>query len=75
MTTTNADDLPIHGDLLEGAAAIAEFIWGDPDKRRKVYRLVNELPLFRMGPTIYGRKSTLLAHVAEKERRSRTAGR
>jgi hypothetical protein len=55
-------------DLLPGAAAIAEFLFGDRRKKRKVYHLQHQLPLFHMGATLCGRKSTLLSHMAEQER-------
>jgi hypothetical protein len=56
-------------DVLDGAEAIAEFLFGDRTKRRRVYDLVErrELPVFRLGSNIHARKSTLLAHIAEQE--------
>ena len=40
-------------DLLVGAAAISEYVFGTPDDRRKIYSLVGsgELPVFRLGAT------------------------
>jgi len=48
-------------DLLWGAAAIAVFLFGDPDKRRKVYHLHQQgrIGTFNVGPQICGRKSIL----------------
>jgi len=56
-------------DLLEGADAIAEFIYGDPGDRRKVYHLVQHgrFPAFRMGATVCARKSTILAWIKQQE--------
>ena len=61
-------------DLLEGAAAIAKFVFGnDTHKtRRRVYHLADlkrrdRLPVFRMGQQIFARKSTLLRWIAERE--------
>jgi hypothetical protein len=56
-------------DLLYGAAAIAEYLFGDRKKRRRVYHLnaTGRLPLGRMGEVLVGRKSTLTKHVAEGE--------
>src|SRR5690242_13947676 len=54
-------------DLLEGASAIARFVFGDETakSRRRVYNLADQkrddrLPVFRMGTQICARKSTLL---------------
>jgi hypothetical protein len=57
-------------DLLYGAAAIAEFLFGDKKKRRRIYHLhaTGQLPLGRMGEVLIGRKSTLISYVAEGER-------
>ena len=50
---------PLGDDLLIGAAAIAQFLFGTAKKRRKVYYLRDRLPLFYLGSEIAGRKSTL----------------
>ncbi len=57
-------------DLLEGAEEIALFMFGSSDKRRRVYHLAarSHLPLFRLGEVICGRRSTLLAWIAEQEK-------
>jgi hypothetical protein len=57
-------------DLLEGAAAIADFLFGDPKLRRRVYWLAEKqsLPVFRLGVTLCARPSTLRQWVAEQER-------
>jgi hypothetical protein len=62
------DDLA--NDLLFGADAIAEFLFGNREKRRRVYHLnaTGQLPLGKMGETLIGRKSTLIKHVAKGER-------
>jgi hypothetical protein len=41
----------IAGDMLYGAEAIAEFLFGDRKHRRRVYNLVDAkgLPVFRIG--------------------------
>ncbi|WP_439373167.1 DNA-binding protein [Bradyrhizobium sp. DASA03120] len=59
----------IADDLLEGAEEIARFMFGSPGKRRRVYHLAahSDLPLFRLGEVICGRRSTLLAWIAERE--------
>jgi hypothetical protein len=60
-------------DLLEGADLIAEFLYGDRSKRRKVYHLAsdakgkNKLPVFRMGSILHARKSTLISWIKAQE--------
>jgi hypothetical protein len=68
--TPDDDDLDLGDDLLSGADKIAEYLFKDPEKRRRVYHLneKNELPLFYMGATLCGRKSTLKKHIADAER-------
>jgi hypothetical protein len=66
----------IADDLLEGAEEIARFMFGSPGKRRRVYHLAarSDLPLFRLGEVICGRRSTLLAWIAEQEKTTRPRG-
>ena len=62
-------------DLLEGAEAIAEFLFcGRSDRergrnRRKVYYLAenSQIPFFRLGVILCGRKSVLLEFIASQE--------
>ena len=58
-------------DLLHGAGAIALFLFGDANKRRRVYYLASEtnlkLPIFRIGNVICARKSTLLEWIEWRE--------
>ena len=70
-TPSPAPDRPLAEDLLFGAAAIAEFIYGDKRKRRQVYHLVQSgsLPVFKMGNQVCARKSTVLLWVEEMEGR------
>ena len=60
------------GELLEGADEIAEFMFGDPRKRRKVYHLAenSKLPVFRLGSTLCARRSVLLSWIEDQERRA-----
>ena len=64
-------ELGLGGDLLCGADAIAEFLFGDPRQRRKVYYLTSEgrvqLPHFRLGTIICARKSTLVRSIEAAE--------
>ena len=48
-------------DLLRGAEEIAQFLYGDRE-RRKIYHLVatSNLPVFKLGSMICARKSVLL---------------
>lgn len=59
-------------DLLRGAAAIAEFLFGSPKHRRKVFHLVetSRLPTFKLGSMICARKSVLMAWIVEQETRN-----
>ena len=66
MESTKDD---IASDLLKGGGAIAEFVFGDKNERRRVYQLaeMGDLPLFRLGNIVCGRKSTIRRHLAEQE--------
>jgi len=58
----------IGSDLLSGAAEIAEFLYGDRNRKRHVYNLADRgVPLFRMGGEICGRRSVLANWIAEQE--------
>lgn len=58
-------------DLLRGADAIAQFVFGDAGQRRKVYYYASEakvkLPVFRMGNVICARKSRLIGWIEMQE--------
>jgi hypothetical protein len=55
-------DPRLSSDLLWGASQIAAELFGDPGRRRKVYSLKNELPLFRVRQTLCGFRSELRRH-------------
>jgi hypothetical protein len=63
------DDLS--DDILEGADAIAEFLFGSKESRRKVYYLAecSKLPIFRLGSVLCARKSVLLKFITGQENR------
>jgi hypothetical protein len=65
-------------DLLRGADAIAEFLFGDRSHRRKVYYLTGEatlrMPHFRLGAIICARKSTPLRWIEDHERQGAGSG-
>ena len=65
MPNTLADD------LLHGAEAIAEFLFGDRKARRKVYHLAetSNLPTFHLGGKVCARRSVLIAWIARQEKR------
>jgi hypothetical protein len=65
----------IGDDLLEGAEAIAEFVYGSDKERRKVYHLAQagRIPVFRMGNTICARKSVVMDWIRQQENEGRTA--
>jgi hypothetical protein len=59
-------------DLLHGADAIAEFVFGNVRHRRKVYYLataakIRRLPVFRMGSVLCARKSKLIEWIEQQE--------
>lgn len=56
-------------DLLCGADAIAEFLFGDRRQRRKVYYLAEttRFPVFRLGTRLCARRSVLLKWIAWQE--------
>ena len=62
-------------DILEGAGDIAAYIYGDREKRRKVYHAVSNggLPVFRIGGVISARRSTLLSWIADQEHKAAKA--
>jgi hypothetical protein len=65
-------DQTLGDDLLVGAAEIAQFLFNDPKKRRRVYHLVehSKLPVFWLGKIICGRKSTLRGFIVDQERQA-----
>ncbi len=67
----NDNDPRFSDDLLRGASAIAEFIFGDAGQRRKIFHLAatSQLPTFKMGSMICARKSILLDWIAKQEKR------
>lgn len=69
-TTPNTEKLA--DDLLEGAEQIADFVYGNPGKRRKIYHLAetSRFPIFRLGAVLCARKSKIEAWIAEQEKRA-----
>jgi hypothetical protein len=57
-------------DLILGGSALARFLFKDATKRRKVYHMHERglLPLFKVGPELAGRKSTLTRHIERVEK-------
>ena len=60
---------PLGDDLLIGAEKIAEYVFGDPKYRRRVYHMANQgqLPTFKFGAILCARRSTLRRHVEQRE--------
>ena len=56
-------------DLLRGAAAIAEFLYGDAEERRKVYALHEKraIPTFLLNNIIHARKSSIMRAIEAHE--------
>jgi predicted kinase len=59
-------------DLLRGASEIADFIFGDPNQRRKIYHLAetSRLPVFRLGSVLCARRSILIEWITSQEHRN-----
>jgi hypothetical protein len=68
MSQTDAD---FSKDLLRGADAIAAFLYGGSEQRRKIYHLAatSNLPVFKLGSMICARKSVLLKWIEDQESR------
>jgi len=66
-----AEQITLANDLLRGADAIAEFVFGSPKHKRKIYYLATEaklrIPVFRIGAVICARKSTLIDWIERQE--------
>ncbi len=64
-------DPKLADDLLRGADAIANFVFGSPEQRRKVYYYATDakfrMPVFRIGAIICARKSTLMQWIERQE--------
>jgi len=64
----------LSADLLVGAQAIAEFMYGPGANRRRVYALMekktNRPPIFCVGATMHARRSSIVAWCEELERRA-----
>ena len=61
--------IDLANDLLPGAEAIAEFLYGHRRHRRKIYHLTQakRLPVFHLGSTLCARRSTLIAWIEDQE--------
>ena len=60
---------PLGPDLLRGADQIADFMFGSPTERRKIYHLADtsNLPVFRLGALLCARRSTLMSWIESQE--------
>jgi hypothetical protein len=68
---TLAPDGKLASDLLRGADQIADFLFGEPGQRRRVYHLAetSRLPVFRLGSMLCARRSVLMAWIASQGKR------
>jgi hypothetical protein len=68
----NIDDDGLHKELILGAAPIATYVFGTPDRARSVYHLAEtaRLPIFEFGTKLAVRKSVLRAYFWALERRA-----
>ena len=69
----NEQTQPLAEDILRGADAIAEFIFGERASRRKVYYFAEctRIPIFRLGSVLCARRSVLLKWIQSQEERAR----
>lgn len=58
-------------DLMIGAEAIAEFLYGDRDRTRDVYRNPAGFSFFKHGNSIAARRSTIRSELAVAEQAAR----
>jgi hypothetical protein len=65
------DDLA--SDMLRGAGAISQFLYGTPKYRQRIYKNAGDWPLFYEGALICARRSKLREIIAEREASGRTA--
>jgi hypothetical protein len=67
MEKSTGQDLA--GDLLFGAEAIAQFVFGRKSERRKIYNLgeTGALPTFRLGRVLCARRSSIEAMIARRD--------
>jgi hypothetical protein len=68
---TSSQDGKLADDVLRGADQIADFLFGEPGQRRKVYYLAetSRLPVFRLGSKLCARRSILIEWIASQEKR------
>lgn len=74
------NDMPteeLSKDFLHGAAAIAEYLFGDRKFQRKVFYIVEKgrLPVVRFKSHIFARKSALKKWIEEEEKRNSKGNR
>jgi hypothetical protein len=65
------EPVEVANDLLEGAAAIARFMFGEKAHPRRAHTLIrNGLPHAKNGNRIWARRSTILEWIKKQEERS-----
>lgn len=59
----------VDGDVLRGAAEISRYMFGNAQQRRQIYHLYERglLPGFKLGNTLYARRSTIDHWLTAKE--------
>jgi hypothetical protein len=64
-------------NIIVGAPALAEYLYGDASKTRQIYHAheCGFLPIFKLGGQLAARPSTLAAHLAEQEKAALTKRR
>jgi hypothetical protein len=75
-------DASLERDLLRGAGEIGAFLFGKPrgereaaNNRQRAYKAISRgsIPTFRLGGMIHARRSAILRHIEEQERRGERA--
>jgi hypothetical protein len=59
-------------DLIIGARALAQYIFGDEEQWKAVYKLKRELGLFKLRGFLCGRPATINARISSREEAANT---
>lgn len=72
MNSGIPDSGPLSDDLMIGASALAAWL-GVPERKVFYIAEMKQLPFFKIGGKLAGRKSTITEHIANLERQAQVA--